>query len=149
MFFIYIKGRVTEKKRHRESDFIYWLILPNATLAIAGAGPGAWSSIWVSHLDGQGLSTWAVIGCLPGCISMKLYQQQRSQDQFQHCGMGCNMRWGHARWHPLCCANNLPLGILTYEFFKLSLGLAEQFHSKPHCTGKHLAQHSRHNVGCS
>lgn len=64
---IYLKGRMSEKKR--EMQIFHTCIHPPDWLGLDWANPGVWNSICVSHMGGREPSAWAVFHSFPGYIS--------------------------------------------------------------------------------
>lgn len=71
--FIHLKGRVMERDGPSASFHS-----PNGHTA--GAGPGAQNSVRVFHVSGRGPTLWAIIPCVPRCISRQLVGKWGIQD---------------------------------------------------------------------
>lgn len=63
-----------------ESSFTHWLNPQMAAKGVEFLKPRAWSSIWVSHLGGNGPSTLAIFCYLPKYINRELDQKQSSRN---------------------------------------------------------------------
>lgn len=82
-----------EKKEWEGKKGIFYLLVysPKAynNQGWTRLNPGAPNAIWNPQLGGRHWSTWALTGCLPGCMGRWLDWQQGSRELKQHSDWGC------------------------------------------------------------